>query len=87
MIADACETMLADESLIKKLQALKTENKGLWSAIKRFFENLFNKIDKLYRSLKPDSAEGKYIADMRKTAKKLKAAFAEGLNAASEKML
>ena len=38
------------------------------SAIKEFFENLFNKIDKLYRGLKPDSAEGKYIADMRKIA-------------------
>ena len=85
MIADACETMLADGSLIKKLSALKTENKGLWSAIKRFFDNLFSKIDKLYRNLKPDSAEGKYIADMRKTAKKLKAAFAEGLTAVSEK--
>ena len=85
MIADACETMLANGSLVKKLSALKTENKGLWSALKRFFDNLFSKIDKLYRTLKPDSAEGKYIADMRKTAKKLKAAFAEGLTAASEK--
>ena len=55
------------------------------SAIKEFFENLFNKIDKLYRGLKPDSAEGKYIADMRKTAKKLKDMFVEGLTAASEK--
>ena len=84
MIAEACQSFLADKGAIAKIQALRTENHGLWSALKRFFTSLFEKVNKLYKNVPPDSVEGRYIADMRRAAKKIKDAFIEGAVAAGE---
>jgi hypothetical protein len=34
MVAEACQSFLASKNAVAQIQALKTENKGLWSALK-----------------------------------------------------
>ena len=78
MIAEACQSFLTSKSAVAEIKALKTKNKGLWSALKKFFTSWFNKINKVYKTVPPDSAEGKYIASMRKAVKPICDAFLEG---------
>lgn len=84
MVAEVCQSFLAGKNAVAEIQALKTENKGLWSALKKFFTSLFTKINKIYKTVSPDSAEGKYIADMRNSVKNIRDAFFEGAVAASK---
>lgn len=84
MIAEACQSFLASKTAVAEIRALKTENKGLWSALKKFFTSWFNKINKIYKTVPPDSVEAKYIADMRKALKPIRDAFMEGAVAASK---
>jgi hypothetical protein len=46
--------------------------------------SLFNKLSTIYKGVDPDSVEGKYIADMRKTVKPIRDAFMEGVAQASK---
>ncbi len=85
MVAEACQKFLASKSAVAEIKALKTKNKGLWTTLKKFFTSLFNKINKVYKTVPPDSAEGKYIADMRKSVKPIRDAFFEGAVEASKK--
>lgn len=84
MIADACQSFLASKSAIADIKALKTKNKSLWTALKKFFTTLFTKLNKIYKTVDPDTVEGKYIADMRNSVKNIRDAFMEGVTAASE---
>lgn len=84
IVADACMTVLTTDAGIKAVTNLKTENKGLWNALKRFFTQFFNRIDKMYKGVKVDSEEGQYLADMHETAKKLRDLFVEGASKAAE---
>ena len=85
MIADACQSFLASKNAVAEIKALKTKNKSLWTALKKFFTSLFTKLDKIYKTVDPDGAEGKYIADMRNSVKNIRDAFMEGVTAAGEK--
>ena len=85
MVADACMSFLASKSAIAEINALKTKNKSLWTALKKFFTTLFTKLNNIYKTVDPDTVEGKYIADMRNSVKKIRDAFMEGVTAASEK--
>lgn len=84
MVAEACQSFLASKNAVAEIKALKTKNKGLWSALKKFFTSLFAKINKVYKTVPPDSAEGKYIASMRKAVKPIRDAFMEGAVEASK---
>ena len=84
IVADACMTVLSTDAGIKAVTNLKTENKGLWNALKRFFTQFFNRIDKMYKGVKVDSEEGQYLADMHETAKKLRDLFVEGAQTAAK---
>ena len=84
MVAEACQSFLASKNAVAEIKALKTENKGLWNALKKFFTALFAKISNVYKTVPPDSAQGKYIADMRKAVKPIRDAFMEGAVAASK---
>lgn len=86
MIADACMKFLASDSAVAEIKALKTKNKGLWNALKKFFTSFFKKIDKIYKDVDPDSSVGKYIGDMHSKAKAIRDAFMEGITAAGNKM-
>ena len=57
----------------------------MWTALKKFFTSFFNKINKLYKETPPDAPEGKYIADLHKSAKKIRDAFLEGAVEAGKK--
>lgn len=85
MVAEACESFLASNTAVDRIKALKTENRSFWNALKRFFTSLFNKINSIYKTVDPDSYEGKYIANMRNGAKRIRDAFMEGVAAAGEK--
>lgn len=78
MIAEACQSFLASKSAASEIKALKTKNKSLWTALKKFFISLFAKINKVYKTVPPDSAAGQYIASMRKAVKPIRDAFMEG---------
>ena len=84
IVADACMSVLSTESGIQAVTSLKTKNRGLWNTLKRFFTNFFNRIDKMYKGVKVDSAEGQYLADMHEEAKRLRDLFAESAAVASE---
>lgn len=84
MVADSMETMLADGDVIKKLAKLKARDQGLWQKIKDFINELATKIRNVYKGLKPDSVEGRYVADMGKAVYRLQELFAEALVDASE---
>ena len=84
MVAEACQSFLASKNAVAEIRALKSENRGLWNALKKFFTSLFAKINKIYKELPPDAPEGKYIAEMRNAVKPIRDAFMEGAVAASK---
>lgn len=79
VVADSCETMLADGSLVERLAKLKAADRTLWQKIKDFIDQLVSKIRKAYAGLSPDSAEGKYVAQMQDAAERLQALFSDAL--------
>jgi hypothetical protein len=85
MVAEACQSFLASKNAVAEIKALKTENKGLWNALKKFFTSLFTKISNVYKTVPPDSEQGKYIADMRRALKPIRDAFMEGAVEAAKK--
>ena len=83
LVADSMETMLADGEIVEKLAQLKKQDKSLWEKLKEKITELVGKLKEAYKGLKPDSAEGKYVAEMLDAAEELKRLFAEGLGDAS----
>lgn len=83
LIADSMESMLSDGNVLQKLSKLKAQDKSLWQKIKSFISDLAAKIKKVYSGLSPDSAEGRYVAQMKDAIEKLQDLFVEGLADAS----
>lgn len=84
VVADSMETMLADGNVVEKLAKLKTEDRSLWEKIRDFIRDLAEKIKKVYAGLTPDSAEGRYVAEMKDKLEEFQNLFTEGLAAAGE---
>ena len=84
VVADACESFLADGDAVEKIAELKAKDKTLWQTIKDFITNLVARIKKAYEGLSPDSVEGRYVAEMLDSAEKLKQMWTEMLIEASE---
>ena len=84
VIADSMESMLADGKVAEKLALLKEQDKSLWKKIKQFFSELAKSISKVYAGLKPNSKEGRYVAEMKDAIDRIQELFAEGLVDASE---
>ena len=84
VVADSMETMLADGNVLNRLEKLKAKDKDLWYEIKRFINDLADKIRAAYKGMTPDSVEGRMVADMGKTVYRLQELFAEALYDASE---
>jgi len=84
VIADSCEAMLADGDVVAKIAELKAKDKTLWQKIKDFLTNLVARIKAAYDGMSPDSAEGRYVAEMLDTAERLKALWTEALVEASD---
>ena len=84
VVADSCETFLADGEAVAKIAELKAKDKTLWETIKDFFTNLAARIKAAYEGLDPDTAEGNLVAEMLDTVEQLKAMWTEMLVEASE---
>ena len=84
VVADACESFLADGNAVAKIAELKAKDKTLWQTIKDFLTKLVERIKAAYEGLSPDSVEGRKVAEMLDTAEQLKALWTEMLVEASE---
>ena len=84
VVADACESFLADGDAVAKIAELKARDKTLWETIKDFFTKLVARIKEAYKGLSPDSYEGRKVAEMLDTAEKLKAMWVELVVEASD---
>ena len=84
VVADSCESFLADGEAVAKIAELKAKDKTLWQTIKDFINNLVARIKAAYEGLSPDSVEGRYVAEMLDNAEKLKAMWTEMVVEASE---
>ena len=83
-IADSMEAMLSDGNVLKKLENLKTKDRGLFDDIRKFFDNLVKKIREFYSGLQPDSEEGKMVLQMKDQIEQIQQLFADALVDASE---
>jgi hypothetical protein len=84
VVADACESFLADGEAVAKIAELKAKDKTLWETIKDFLTKLVARIKAAYEGLSPDSEAGSRVADMLEAAEELKAMWTEALVEASE---
>ena len=84
VVADACESFLADGDAVQKIAELKAKDKTLWQTIKDFLTKLVARIKAAYEGLSPDSVEGKLVAEMLDSAEQLRAMWTEMLVEASE---
>lgn len=70
--------------MVEKLALIKAKDKGLFDKIKSFFDGLVKKIREVYAGLSPDSAEGKYVAEMKDAVERIQELFSDALVDASE---
>lgn len=84
VVADSMETMLADGKVVEKLAKLEQRDKSLWQKMKDYISSLAERIRKAYAGLKPDSVEGRIVAQMKDSVEKLQDLFYEGLADAGE---
>ena len=54
----------------------------MWGKIRDYVKDLAAKIKKAYEGIRPDSEEGKYVAEMKDAIEELQNLFAEGLSEA-----
>lgn len=81
VVADSMESMLTDG---KVLQELRQRDKGLWQTVKDYVLELCRKVREAYKGLKPDSLEGRLVAEMKDAAEEMRRLFVEGLLDAGE---
>lgn len=79
MVADAMEAMFTDTDALAKMEKLKTQDRRLWQEIKDFVLGLAEKIKAAYARLKPDSAEARYVLQMKESIDQIAQLFAEGV--------
>ena len=84
VIADSMEAMLSDGNVLEKLAELKQQDEGLVRKMKAFFDNFVKKIRSIYADLKPESAEGQLVLEMKDQFEQLQQLFAEALADAGE---
>ena len=84
VIADSMEAMLSDGNVLDKLVSLKARDSSIFGKMKQFFDNLAQKIRKAYEGVRPDSAEGRAVLEMRDSVERIQGLFAEALANASE---
>ena len=84
VVADSCESFLADGDVVAKIAELKAKDQTLWQKIKDFLTKLVAKIKSAYEGMTPDSVEGGYVSKMLDVAERLKELWTEALVEASE---
>ena len=87
VVADSMEAMLTDGNVVQVMADLKQQDKSLWQKICEWFKDLANDLKALvdaYKGVKPDSAEGKMVAQMQDVIVMLEALYEAALADASE---
>lgn len=87
MVADSMETMLTDGNVVQVMADLKQQDKGLWQKIKDWFRDLAEKLQRVvdaYKGVRPDTAEGRMVADMQDMIVTLESLYADALADASD---
>ena len=87
VVADSMEAMLTDGNVVQVMADLKQQDKSLWQKICEWFKDLANDLKALvdaYKGVKPDSAEGKMVAQMEDVIVMLEALYEAALADASE---
>ena len=82
VVADSMESMLADGRVIEMMAELKQRDKSLWEKICDFFTELLEDLKAMvnaYKHHKPNSKEGRMVADMQEVIDKIQPIFAEAL--------
>ena len=89
VVADAMETVLNSGNVLNALADIKQQDASLWNKIKDFFKKFVKRLRNIvsaYSDARPDSIEGRLVADIEGLIAKLEPIFTEGLAAASENM-
>ena len=87
MVADSMEAALVDGTVVQMMEDLKQQDKTLWQMICDWFKNLvadLKAVTDTYSGYKPDSAEGRMVADMQDVIVILESLYGDALMDAGE---
>lgn len=87
MVADSMETMLADGNVVQMMAELKQRDRTLWQKICDWFRDLVADLQQMvdaYKGVKPETAEGRMVADMKDAITVFQALYTDALYDASE---
>ena len=87
MVADSMETMLTDGNVVQMMADLKQQDRSLWQKICDWFKDLAADLQALvdaYKGVKPNSKEGKMVAQMQDVIVILESLYADALVEAGE---
>lgn len=87
VIADSMETMLTDGNAVQMMADLRQQDRSLWQKIRDWFKDMAEKLRaavEAYKGVRPDSAEGKLVADMQDVIVILESLYTDALVDASE---
>lgn len=87
VVADSMEDVLTSGRVTQLMAEVKQQDRGLWQKIRDWFRSLAEDIRalvKAYQGHKPDSAEGRMVAQMQEVLPVLEQCYADALADASE---
>lgn len=87
MVADSMETMLTDGNVVQMMAELKQRDKTLWQKICDWFRDLVADLQQMvdaYKGVKPETAEGRMVADMKDAIAVFQSLYVDALDDASE---
>ena len=87
VVADSMESILTSGNVVQAMAEVKKQDKGLWKKICDWFKDLAAKlraVTEAYKDYKPDSKEGKMVAEMRDVIAELEKVYTEALVEASD---
>lgn len=87
VVADSMEAMLVSGNVTQMMADVKAQDQSLWQKIRQWFQDLaadLKAVVEAYKGYKPDSPEGRMVADMRDAIVILESFYADALLDASE---
>lgn len=87
MVADSMETMLTDGNVVQMMAELKQRDRTLWQEICDWFRDLVADLQQMadaYKGVKPETAEGRMVADMQDAIAVFQSLYVDALDDASE---
>lgn len=87
VVADSMEAVLTDGNVVQMMADLKEQDKTLWQKIRDWFRDLAEDLKALleaYNGYRPDSQEGRMVADMQDVIVILESFYADALADASD---